>query len=394
MTQQIFDYYNFSEQEIKERIHNAVCQLHRLNPDQWSKLVVKMTQPSEPTEQIIAILLSDYVKELAKLWESKQVQIIEFLRFALITVEVNLENSKLKNLVSNLSVKNTLNFHYFLIFDYLRKNTDIKEKFNERINIEKIHKDLLTPPETLLARINLFRAIFQIDSLISILEHSKEEEIIVKRIENFRKSIIEYIAENSEEAVRSTELILSMEAIAKHLDILNEGLTENQFATTKDGKVFLNIFKKAARRMESKRLGIKRGGRRERKGFKWIEQNNKILFYKTVEDLPKINGTPMWDYAYKELNEKNFNYKIIDYLKTETDFKQVPNLFRDAVRTWQRYKDSFIKPNPEEKPRAFAFYHALHLLNFPKTPYTALKKYYSEGKRCCLINDLNEENSK
>ena len=137
-----------------------------------------------------------------------------------------------------------------------------------------------------------------------------------------------------------------------------------------------------------------RGGSRKREGFVWTNVD-KIKFYETFEKLPQINGKMLWDYAYEKLNENDFNYKYIDYLKTETLFKEVPEqLFSEAIRTWQKYKNSFTKPKPEEKPLRFALQHTLLLLNFPKTAFSTMKTYKSAGKKLYKINKLSDENSK
>lgn len=395
MTHQFFEHYNFSENELRKRIYDALCQLHQLDPNQWTEMDLKMTHPSESSEQVVAIFLSDHAKELVKLWYSKQIPEIEFVKLVCIIVEFHLDNAKLKDLLTKLSLKNTLHIHYLLISSLLIENVDIEKKYNVKIDEKRFRKNLLTSSETLMEKINLLRAVFEIDLLINTILSSNEEELTVNLIEKFRKSVFEYIAENSVEAVRSTEVLLFTEAVAKYADILSEGLDAKRFTTTEEGRYFVKLFKKAARKIDSRRLGIKQGGRRKKKGFKWNEIKNKVEFYETVETLPKINGTPMWDYAYEELNEKDFNYKIIDYLRTESVFKQVPSdLFKHAVRTWRKYSDSFNVPKPDEKPRAFAFYHALRLLGFPETPYSSLKKYYGEGKKHYITNNLNKEKSK
>ncbi len=127
-------------------------------------------------------------------------------------------------------------------------------------------------------------------------------------------------------------------------------------------------------------LKIKPGGARKRKGFTWTEEN-KILFYEAVINLPKIKGKSIWHYAFNELMEKDFHYTIISYLKTETEFRSVPELFDKAVKTWRKYKDSLENPTEEDNPDAFERLHALKLLDFPETKFSTMKRYFGDGKK-------------
>ena len=88
-------------------------------------------------------------------------------------------------------------------------------------------------------------------------------------------------------------------------------------------------------------------------------------------------------------NDKDFNYKIIDYLKTETPFKEVSQeLFRDAVKTWKKNNYNGSKPAAHENPFAFTLYHALKILGYPETKFSTIKLYYGHGKKLFENNDL------
>lgn len=127
-------------------------------------------------------------------------------------------------------------------------------------------------------------------------------------------------------------------------------------------------------------LDTGRGGKRPRKGFVWKEEN-KSAFYEQVNNLPRINEKPMWEYALSELMEKDFDFYIEEYLRKKTPFQTVPTvLFKEAIKTWKKYKDSLEKLKPQEQPRAFEFQHAIHLLNYSEITFLTANKYFREGK--------------
>jgi len=49
---------------------------------------------------------------------------------------------------------------------------------------------------------------------------------------------------------------------------------------------------------------------------------------------------------------------------------------------------------PNEKPLAFALNHALYLLDYPEAKFSTMRRYYGEGKKMFINNDLSKENSK
>jgi len=129
--------------------------------------------------------------------------------------------------------------------------------------------------------------------------------------------------------------------------------------------------------------GIKQGGARKRKGFVWTNER-KIAFYEKVEALPKHKDKPVWQYLLEELIEQEFDADTIAWLRTRPAVKDIPKeLFDRAVKTWRKHlaDESWNQMKPEDKPRAFEFCHALHLLDYPQSSkYKTLETYYYEGK--------------
>jgi hypothetical protein len=130
--------------------------------------------------------------------------------------------------------------------------------------------------------------------------------------------------------------------------------------------------------------GIKQGGARERKGFVWSPEK-KVAFYKEVESLPKHKGKSLWQFALDELIERGFEADTIARLKGRSYLKALPErLFDTAVKGWRKYlsDETWNEMKSDDKPRAFEFRHALHLLGYPdEFAYSTLETYYYEGKK-------------
>jgi hypothetical protein len=130
--------------------------------------------------------------------------------------------------------------------------------------------------------------------------------------------------------------------------------------------------------------GIKQGGARERKGFVWTHEK-KVAFYKQVESLPKHKGKSIWQFVLEELTEQEFDSETIAWLKSRPFLKSLPEALLDgAIKMWRKYlsDESWDEIKPDEKPRAFDFRQALHLLGYPdEFMYSTLETYYYEGKK-------------
>jgi len=130
--------------------------------------------------------------------------------------------------------------------------------------------------------------------------------------------------------------------------------------------------------------GIKQGGARKRKGFVWTKEK-KVAFYEKVEALPKYKDKSIWQHLLDALIEQEFDAETITWLRTRPTIKDIPKeLFDRAVKTWRKYlaDENWNEMKLEDKPRAFEFYHALHLLDYPHSfKYSTLETYYYKGKK-------------
>ncbi len=140
-----------------------------------------------------------------------------------------------------------------------------------------------------------------------------------------------------------------------------------------------NITKSAEQRRK-KEFGISRGGARKGKSSEW-NNDNKVKFFETVNNLPKIKGKLLWKYAYQELLDKDYNWMIVDYLKKETPLKEVPKLLDSAVKIWKGYSEGWDEVKEKDSTRSFEFLHAINLLGFKQLSYSTMRNYYYQGKK-------------
>ncbi len=163
----------------------------------------------------------------------------------------------------------------------------------------------------------------------------------------------------------------------------SEGMIRDTMGETMDREFFgkiMDTFFRHGRRFSNERLGIKRGGRRTTEKFVWTD-DRKREFHDKVDGLRHKDGQPLWTFAHKELVDKDFDYRINQWLRSETDLITAPTaLWNKAVNAWEGQASDFRRLSAEEKPEAFAMSHAIHLLEFPEIAYSTMKKYFGQGK--------------
>ena len=151
-----------------------------------------------------------------------------------------------------------------------------------------------------------------------------------------------------------------------------------------DVRQYKDIILKAYWSRISEKVGLKRGGARERKGFVWTDEK-KIAFYENVEALPNYKDKSVWQYLLDELIEAEFDAEAITWLKNNPALKSIPEeLINAAIKAWRKYlpDESWDQMKPEDKARAYEFRQALHLLQYPaENTYATLETYYYEGKK-------------
>ncbi len=385
------DEYQGSEQELKEKVYSTLKSLNICEPEEWSVELVEYANPGKSSSEVIEELskLPQFltIKPLFEEWTIEKI-----LNYIFLVIDVELEKKYLISFL--LSHLYKVNRKFFLMLRYSWVTTILSDKLgqqttadNPSVIMQLIVDGLYENDKILLSYIAEEGAKEEIDCFNS----DENNQHYIQEITNVEESIDSYIKEYIYRLCNGIFFQLTSEAILKNFESSHfKTISEDPINKDVQKEVVKYILDMSQRSLKT-RLEIKdeRGGSRKRKGFTWDDEK-KVEFYRAVESLPKIKSKLLWHHAFEKLNEEDFNYKYIDYLKTETAFKNVPEqLFRQAVRTWQKYKDSFINPTAEEKPFAFALKHALHLLGYSETKYSTMKKYYGEGKKLCKISNLD-----
>lgn len=396
MIEQIFEEYNISETELRQKIINTLTETYRLQPNEQLAELITHMNGNPPILEIIALILNPDWDKIFDEIKSNRLTELDLLRLCAYHADFDLDNIKLKNLILKQFSKNFFNFTYGIIFVFIVIILVEKQGVDIDFDRDLIHDILSNPPKNLFEVLDVLRASIFVKSLIDRFASDEANSQFSNEINRFCNQMYDYLEQNIVNDCYMSSVSLLLEAQAKFLDDINDKLQFGEPISATDKREYIEAITKIKKQVTKNRVGYEgRGGKRERKGFKWVDSENKIRFYETVENLPEIKGKPLWEYAYENINENDFHYKYIDYLKSLPEFQNVPDgLFQDAVRTWRKYKDSLIKPLASEQSQNFAFQHALHLLDFPNGKYSSLKRYYGEGKKLFRLNGLNNEKSK
>ena len=390
MIEQIFDEYNIGEDELKAKIYKTLYVLNQFRPEEWSSELLELVTPDQSSLQIVQTLLKATPEEIENLLNSQRVTMLDLLRIASCSFDTILNDIHLERLLLEQSLR--YGFQHLYKMNLVIICLIVVEKQQNEINFDRnyIYDLLDSNANNLIQVLEMLEAINFVRQLERVFVANEQNQTYNEQFDNFSNAVMEYVKKNCLGAARLSVGNLFAEATIKYIDKIDF----SEPLTPEKKKEVLDSFRKLNNKFVSERFEIRRGGSRKRKGFVWTDEC-KMEFYGKVENLPKIKNVPMWNYAYEKLKEEDFNYKYIDYLRTETVFKEVnEKLFRDAIRVWRKYIDSFSKPKTVEKPFAFALNHALNLLDYPETKYSTMRKYYSEGKKLFINNELNNENSK
>lgn len=396
MIELLFEEYNVSENELKTRIYETLNETYRLQPNDNLCETLELLRQKPSSIEIVNLLLNPDSEKLDAELKSERINELDLLRLTAFYTDLKLDDIKLENLLTKQISRNHFNLFYGNLFVFIVAILEEKQQAEIDFDKDLVYEQISTYPKNLFEVFDTLRASIFAKSLSERFASDQANNFFVEQINHFSNSVNKYITENVLNEASLSAFDIIAEAISKILVDLNESLSLDEKITTEYTKDLIQSVQKFRQKMARERLGLKgRGGSKKREGFKWVDDKNKIEFYKTVENLPKIKNKPMWEYAFFQLNENDFHYDYINHLRTQTVFREVPEtIFRKAINTWRKYLDSSSNPRQEEKPKAFAFEYTLHLLEFPETKYSSLNKYYSQGKRLSEINSLAKENSK
>ena len=301
----IFDNMFFiPERELKEKVHKYLKKLQIFEPEQWSDDFIASVDPNKSTSDILEVLanisLVEKIKPLFEKWSHETI-----LRNIAYTLCVRVESLELRGLYLRHFYK--IKRRHFIILRYLLV-TDILTKQQGKTPITKnptaiqqmILEGFKKDGDAALSIIAEAEAINEIQAFYSD-ETNKE---YIEKISKLELAIYDYIKQYAYIFCGEAVVRAIFESLSKNSDIFDQIVDFEDKITEKDKRESINDWLKVSSQLAKERMDLKdgRGGSREKKGFVWRDEN-KIELYKTVENLSKISGKPMWQYAFDELND-------------------------------------------------------------------------------------------
>lgn len=293
---------------------------------------------------------------------------------------INFEKNK-KLIYQSFFEKNVVYFEFleFLylttIISNLQENYPMKEKFNEFVLHILGNKNTLSIEE----QKRLFET-YEVENA-KFLEQNDDGKEVSMKMEEWAEKSFGHLRNASSEILNSYLDLMLLEFKIKSNQTFEEVFNLTGLTSAKDRTAMINNELSNFIKKFRGRLNIGAGGKRERKGFTWTNEN-KIQFWKEVNQLPKLNGQSVWKYIFNELVDVDFDIETQDWLQANPIIRKIPSeLFDEAISKLRNYyylKDISID---EHKPRYFDFCWALSNLEFPNDyKYSTLKTYFAKGK--------------
>lgn len=384
MIEKYFAEFYVSEQELKEEIHSTLTSLNILDPEKWPGNVLEHATPQKPSQEFLLILNASLPELSIDGLNLKEFELIEVLRLTAIKLKLLLNGKHLDYLLTKQLFMMCSNFflglRYLLVTEILSTKLNREPRYNPEVIFSILTKDFLDPTKVSLTLLAAKAAHEEIDKLFA----DESAAQFVQHIREFERAAEKYIKDNYFLAVFEAFTQIANEAFIKNVDIVEAGIQLGAGFTPTEIKDWADEVLKIVRQNTSRRLGIKKGGKRERHGFAWTDEK-KMAFFKKVESLPKVRGQSCWQFALNELIDQEFSAETVSWLKSHPAFKTLPeSLFRNAVKVWRKYleRENWSEMKREESPRAFELRHALHLLEYPdKFTFSTLETHFYAGKK-------------
>lgn len=384
MFEKYFDEFYVSEQELKEEIHSTLASLSFLDPDRWPPELLEHKGLQKSSQEFLLALKSSIPDLPIGRLNLEDFEAIELLRLSAIQLKLLLHGKELEYLVPRFFFMTCSN--YFLGIRYL---------IAIAILSDKLKKEPIYDRDKIIAI--LTKDSFNAEKLPSVLIAAKaaQEEInrvlndesadqFIKHVREFESAVEKYIKENFPLMLLESYIRLINEGVLKNMGIIDTKIQLEESFIPRELREWAEKAFKLARQSSSVRLGIRQGGKRERKGFAWTDEK-KIDYFKAVESLPKTKNRSYWRFALDELIEHGFDADTVSWLKANPAFKGLPgSLFSQAVKVWRKYLDreNWGEMKREDSPLAFELRHALYLLEYPdKFAFRTLETRYYEGRK-------------
>jgi hypothetical protein len=380
MYKKYFTEFYISSDELKRKILDQLKQLASVNPEEFdSRWVDSLSTDCDANQFIQQIVKHHSLAASENDFIGIEVEIV--LRLIAIRFATMLDCELLEAILLNLIFRTFST--QFLCFRYMFATEIIKKELGEELasNYDLVTEDLLNHDASV-ERNRIVCVIVAEREIGRVIGNEKTRDLFIDFVEQFESSVENHIKKALPQIVLESLVRAFMEGIVANASYTERFLGSNDTLNHAEaGQLFDELYR-FGKKQANVRLGIPgRGGLRKTSKFTWTNER-KIAFYYCVSSLPKINGEPLWNYAYDELNEKSFSWQIINFLRNETPLKNAPEkIWQSALKTWEKYKDSLTVPKASETPAAFAMMHALKILKYPDTKFSTLKKYFGQGKK-------------
>lgn len=376
---------DLTEDELKEQIVHTILDLLEKWPEKFELEPTSIPSPEIETISFVSIFadLPGMNEVRASILASDPMRALRVILRFLSAVRWSFEiETRMIALISLMNSPQFLGVRYELaanvILDVLKEQL--------KYDYEEISEFLLNPHDR---NPNQSPAAYEAaaeEEIARVMANPQTREKFLDATRRFDDRVENQIKKALPAVILEMAYRLTTEALMVSVSIIDEEIGDSDEPERKFFRDVLDQFVRKGIRFTNERVGIRRGGSRTTSKFVWND-DRKREFYEAVTRLVHKDGTPLWTYAHKELVDKDFSYRIVGFLRSETQLKDVPrSIWEDAVKTWQAHANSFGRLPPDKTPAAFGMRHALVLLGFPLPAFSTLKKYYGEGKRLSNAN--------
>jgi len=287
MLEKYFDEFRVTEQELKEEIYSTLKSLNTFEPEQWTLDLLECANPHKPSQEIFSSLINAIPELPVGKMNLSELELIEALRLTAIQLTLRLNRKRLNYLfIKQLYMECS---ELILAIRYIFATEVLAQKLNRelRYDEEKIVSILTTEAHDRNQDSLVFRVVKAASEEIGRLFADDSAKQYAECILDFERAFEKYIEDNYYAVLRESFFRIANEAMLKNINILDSELHWEKGISKTDIREMSEQLLKAVRQNANRRLEIKKGGARKRKGFTWTDER-KISFYKQVESLPRI----------------------------------------------------------------------------------------------------------
>lgn len=375
-----------TEETLKAEIAWAAVDLIETYPAFFHCDIASIPKPEIETSAFIAQILDSHsifqkARENSAFWDQMRTLRVIYRVLTCGRWAGEIE-TRLIALISHIFSNQLLAFRYLVATDIIENDLQENLKYNPDI----VSKYLFNPGEESDHTHAAACVGAAEDEIARVRSDPEIEEKFRNEVHEFEDKAEAHIKKALPNVLYEIMTRLMMESIMASVDVLEPRMGTTDGEELIIAREVMDGISRSARRFTNERLGIKRGGKRSTTKFVWND-SRKREFYETTNNLVTKDGKPLWNFAFDELIGKDFSYHIITWLRGETLLSGVPKeLWNDAIKAWKGNASDSWRLTGDKTPEAFAMYHAIFLLGFPKTAFSTMKKYFGQGKKLSIAN--------